>query len=333
MAALKVTFSAAQRAEVGRRVRGGLDAVDLPGLDPASAQAGLVSAAPVLLAQQHVHAALGPRAAAAQRHVVCLMTGRPGLKDTRVPLFLFSLPSFLLGLDGLGPSLGGLSPSLDLLSPSLDLLSPSLLGLSTSPDTLRPSLGDCVFCWLAFRFLDAAHLAGLDALFPPGAHGGALDPGAAHRHRDTLVPGADLPVVQVFVPVAHSEAALLVVGPLCLVAVGVQGGPAFSVGAPYRPALAAAGATLTAHATAPRTWKKTKEKSRKGPRTSSRPRTHLIQTSSRPHPHLIQTSSRPCTHLIKTQSRPRPDLIQTSSRPSPDLIQTSSRPSPDLMKN
>lgn len=121
---------------------------------------------------------------------------------------------------------------------------------------------DCVFCWLAFRFLDAAHLAGLDALFPPGAHGGALDPGAARRHRDTLVPGPELPVVLVFVPVAHSEAALLVVGPLCLVAVGVQGGPAFGVGTPYRPALAAAGATLTAHATAPRTWKKTKEKSR-----------------------------------------------------------------------
>ena len=120
-------------------------------------------------------------------------------------------------------------------------------------------LADGVFGGPGVGLLHAGYLAGLEALLAPGAHAGrrrrrvALHAGAAaHGHRQAAVPGAQLPVVHVLVPVAHAEAALLVVGPAGVLAVGVQGGPALRVGAPYRPALAAPRATLAAHAAAPR---------------------------------------------------------------------------------
>lgn len=80
---------------------------------------------------------------------------------------------------------------------------------------------DGVLCWLSICFLNAAHLPGLDTLLSSGTHSRTLYPSTAHGDRNTLVPGTQLPVVQILVPVAHSEAVLLVVWPLCLVAVSV----------------------------------------------------------------------------------------------------------------
>lgn len=60
MRAGEVTVFAPECAGVRWCIAVALDTVDLPALNPASAQACLVATPTVLLAQQHVHPALGP---------------------------------------------------------------------------------------------------------------------------------------------------------------------------------------------------------------------------------------------------------------------------------
>lgn len=148
-------------------------------------------------------------------------------------------------------------------SPGAELGHHTVPGAGDEASLLQPRLGLKVLAYgvlsrCRVSLLDTCHLTGLDALLAPSAHAGghhrgiALCTGATtHGHGYTLVPGAQLPVVHVLVPVAHAEAALLVVGAGGLLAVGVQGGPAFGVGTPHRPALAAPWATLVAHTAAP----------------------------------------------------------------------------------
>ena len=103
----------------------------------------------------------------------------------------------------------------------------------------------------------AAHLPQLSPLLPAVAQGQLRGPVGPRRDRHALVPGTQMPVVQVLVPVAHAEAVPLVGGPLGLVAVGVEGGPAVHVGTPDGTALAATGAAVAAHASPPRPWRNT----------------------------------------------------------------------------
>ena len=150
--------------------------------------------------------------------------------------------------------------------PGAELGHHAVPGAGDEAGLLQPRLGlkvlaDGVFGRPGVGLLHAGHLAGLEALLAPGAHAGrrrrrvALHAGAAaHGHRQAAVPGAQLPVVHVLVPVAHAEAALLVVGPAGVLAVGVQGGPAVHVGAPDGAALAAAGSAVAAHAPPPWPW-------------------------------------------------------------------------------
>lgn len=90
---------------------------------------------------------------------------------------------------------------------------------------------------------------GLDAFLPSEALQGLLV--AAGEDRPALVPAADLPVVQLLVPVTDSETALLVVRPLRLLAVRGQRGPALHVGTPHRSCLDASWATFISHASPP----------------------------------------------------------------------------------
>lgn len=55
-----VTVFALEGAEVRRGFGGGLNAVDLSGLNPASTEPCLVAASTVLLAEEHVHPAVAP---------------------------------------------------------------------------------------------------------------------------------------------------------------------------------------------------------------------------------------------------------------------------------
>lgn len=115
-------------------------------------------------------------------------------------------------------------------------------------------LADGVVGRKVFVFLDARDLPHLNAFFPLRALQGFLQ--AFRNHWLALVPGPQSPVVQLFVPVAHFETILLVIRPPDLLAVGVQRGPALHMRAPHSPGLDASGATLLAHAPAPRTLNK-----------------------------------------------------------------------------
>lgn len=102
--------------------------------------------------------------------------------------------------------------------------------------------------------LDAGDVSCLNAILPSEALLGLLM--AAGEDRPAVIPRADLPVVQLLVPVTDTEAALLVVRPLWLLAVGGQCCPALHVGTPHCSSLDATWATFISHASPPRTWKR-----------------------------------------------------------------------------
>lgn len=114
-------------------------------------------------------------------------------------------------------------------------------------------LTDNVLGWHPVGLLDTGDVSRLDALLPPEALQGLLV--AAGEDGPALVPAADLPVVQLLVPVADPKAALLVVRPLGLLAVRGQRGPALHVGAPHCSRLDATWTALISHASPPRAWK------------------------------------------------------------------------------
>lgn len=97
--------------------------------------------------------------------------------------------------------------------------------------------------------LDAGDVPCLDAILPPEALLGLLM--AAGEDGPALVPAANLPVIQLLVPVTDTEATLLVVRPLRLLAVGGQRRPALHVGTPHCPCLDATWTTLISHASPP----------------------------------------------------------------------------------
>lgn len=114
-------------------------------------------------------------------------------------------------------------------------------------------LADDILSWDPVGLLDTGDVPCLDALLPSEALLRFLV--AAGEDRPALVPAADLPVVQLLVPVTDTETALLVVRPLRLLAVCGQCGPALHVGTPHRSCLDASWTTFISHASPPWTWK------------------------------------------------------------------------------
>lgn len=114
-------------------------------------------------------------------------------------------------------------------------------------------LTDGIFSCNPVGLLYAGDVPCLDPLLPSEALQGFLV--AAGEDGPALVPAADLPVVQLLVPVADPETALLVVRPLRLLAVGGQRGPALHVGTPHCSRLDSSGAAFISHASPPWTWK------------------------------------------------------------------------------
>lgn len=114
-------------------------------------------------------------------------------------------------------------------------------------------LADDIVSWNPIGLLYTGDVPGLDAFLPSEALQGLLM--AAGEDRPALVPAADLPVIQLLVPVTDSEAALLVVRPLWLLAVGGQRGPALHMGTPHRSCLDASWTAFISHASPPWTWK------------------------------------------------------------------------------
>lgn len=114
-------------------------------------------------------------------------------------------------------------------------------------------LADGILSWNPVGLLYAGDVPCLDPFLPSEALQGLLV--AAGEDGPALVPAADLPVVQLLVPVTDTETALLVVRPLGLLAVRGQRGPALHVGTPHCSRLDASWAALISHASSPRTWK------------------------------------------------------------------------------
>jgi len=114
-------------------------------------------------------------------------------------------------------------------------------------------LADDILSWHPVGLLDTGDVPRLDPFLPSEALQGLLM--AAGEDGPALVPVANLPVVQLLVPVADPETALLVVRPLGLLAVRGQRGPALHMGAPHRSRLDATWTAFISHASAPRTWK------------------------------------------------------------------------------
>lgn len=114
-------------------------------------------------------------------------------------------------------------------------------------------LTDDILSWHPVGLLDAGDVPCLDPFLPSEALQGLLV--APGEDRPALVPAADLPVVQLLVPVTDPKTALLVVRPLWLLAVRGQCRPALHMGAPHRSCLDATWTTFISHASPPRTWK------------------------------------------------------------------------------
>ena len=108
-----------------------------------------------------------------------------------------------------------------------------------------------VLCRNVFLLLDARYLSHLNAFLPLNALQGFLQ--AFRNHRLALIPRAQPPVIQLFVPVTNFEAVLLVTGSLGLLTVGVQRCPPFHMSTPHSPGLNASWTTFVSHASAPRT--------------------------------------------------------------------------------
>lgn len=115
-------------------------------------------------------------------------------------------------------------------------------------------LTDGILCWSPVWLEYAAHLPGLNALFASTACERPWGPKGPCWHWHALIPGTQLPVIKVLVPVTHTETVSLVGGTLALVTVGVKCRPAVHMGAPDCPALAATWATVAAHTSSPWTW-------------------------------------------------------------------------------
>lgn len=110
-------------------------------------------------------------------------------------------------------------------------------------------LTDDILSWNPIGLLYTDDVPCLDPFLPSEALQGLLV--AAGEDRPALVPAADLPVIQLLVPVADPETALLVVRPLWLPAVRGQRGPTLHMGTPHRSRLDASWTAFISHASPP----------------------------------------------------------------------------------